>query len=354
MIKKIIAAVLLLLSLWLLVGLINLRGIETPVILPAGEGLSAFDLQGLTCEDYRIPTRLTPGSWFEFDIVGELCWTGQLADKTLQVLIAGAGYGPVYWDFPYQPDTYSYKRAALRAGYATFNYYRTGIGASDHPFGILVNVENQVYVLSQLIDFLQAEKSVNSVVTVGHSLGSVIAMVHAGDYSRQLEGVVLTGFLHNSNPGFNLAMRDGTELAMFASDFAGDIVDPVYMLSKPNTRKDIFYTLANTDPQVPVVDELNRQTLTVAEIISMLKYFKMPASNIEVPVLIVTGEDDFVVCGGELSCKDSQKVADYEQSLFPKSACVDTLILAGVGHNLNLHKNARQPISWCWIGWRGD
>ena len=316
-------------------------GIETSVTLPQGQAAQPFILEGLTCEHYRIPTRFSAENWFEYDIVGELCWTGQLSEKTLQILIAGAGYGAVYWDFPYQPDTYSYKRAALREGYATFNYYRTGTGASDHPFGMLVNVENQVQVLAQIIQFLQTEKSIGSIVTVGHSLGSVISLAHASEYSGQLSGIILTGFLHNSNPAFNQAMRSGTDLAPFTSDFSGHIVDPVYMVSKSNTRKDIFYNLGNTDPLVPVVDELNRQTLTVAEIISMLKYFSMSAAAIQVPVLIVTGEEDFVVCGGELECGDHQRVEEHEQQFFSASACVKTRMIANAGHNINLHKNAQ-------------
>ena len=37
---------------------------------------------------------------------------GELDGQVLQVLVSGSGYGSVYWDFPYQPDTYSYTRPA--------------------------------------------------------------------------------------------------------------------------------------------------------------------------------------------------------------------------------------------------
>ncbi len=346
MIKTIIRMSLLILIViplaWAVLLLSHMGGIATEVQLPGGASPEPFELAELQCEHYRIPTRLSQDGWFEYEVMGEFCWTGDIAEKTLQLLIPGAGYGTVYWDFPYQPDTYSYKRAALRQGYATFNYYRTGTGASDHPFGMLVNVEHQVYVLSQLIDFFQAEHAIRSFVTVGHSLGSVIALVHAGEHSSQLDGVILTGFLHNSNPAFNQAMRKGTDLAAFTEDFGGHLFDPVYMVSKANTRKDIFYNLENTDPMVPVVDELNRQTLTVAEIISMLKYFKLSAEDVDVPVLVVTGEDDFVVCGGDLDCSNHQLVVEHESLFFSAAACVKTVMVEKAGHNINLHHNAQQ------------
>ena len=175
---------------------------------------------------------------------------------------------------------------------------------------------------------------------MGHSLGSVIAIAHAVHYQANSAGVILTGFVHNSNPDFSLAMRDGVDLAPLTQDFFGEIVDPTYMVSKEGTRKSTFYTMTNTDPIVPLVDELNRQTLTIGEIISMIEYFGPQSKNIVVPVLIVTGEDDFVVCGGDLDCTDHEAVVEYEQAFFSDQACVEIVILDDTNHNINLHKNA--------------
>ena len=356
MIKKILLGFILFMLLILVVGFSKTGGITTTIALPPGEKVTDFELAGLHCETYRIPTRLSERSWFDFDVIGELCWTGELTGKTVQMLIAGAGYGTVYWDFPYKPDTYSYKRAALRDGYATFNYYRTGIGESDHPFGLSVTVESHAHVLSQLIDYLNAQAELGPVVTVGHSLGSVIAIAHALQFPNQVNGIILTGFIHNSNPAFNLAMRSGSELAPFTADFAGDIVDPLYMISKQGSRKEVFYNLDNTDPLVPVTDELNRQTLTVGEIISMIKYFDDLSKAIQVPVLIVTGENDFVVCGGALECDDHQAVIEFERQFFSPQACIETIILDHTGHDVNLHKNAPQSyrLMLDWVGRRVD
>ena len=116
------------------------------------------------------------------------------------------------------------------------------------------------------------------------------------------------------------------------------------MVSREGARQSTFYTMTNTDPMVPLVDELNRQTLTIGEIISMIEYFGPQSKQVAVPVLIVTGEDDFVVCGGELNCTDHEAVVKYEQAFFSDRACVETVILDDTNHNINLHKNA--PVSY--------
>ena len=40
------------------------------------------------------------------------------------MLVSSADHGAAYWGFPYEPDTYSYVRAALRAGYVMLNFDR--------------------------------------------------------------------------------------------------------------------------------------------------------------------------------------------------------------------------------------
>ena len=107
--------------------------------LPEGAGYelaSAADLPGVSCEEQTIPVKLSEDAWLTHDIVGTLCWRGDLDGQTLAVTVSGAGYGSLYWDFPYQSDKYSFVRAALRRGLAVFNFDRMGLGRSDRPFGL--------------------------------------------------------------------------------------------------------------------------------------------------------------------------------------------------------------------------
>jgi pimeloyl-ACP methyl ester carboxylesterase len=327
----------------LLIGFLKSGGLATPLNAPPDTRLaSASAMPGVRCEKQLIPVQLSPGGWLHFDVVGELCSTGEPDGRVLQVLVSGSGYGSIYWDFPYQPDTYSYARAALRAGFATFNFYRLGMGESDHPPGAWLGVDNQAHVLSQIIAALAVKHDFAAVLTVGHSFGSVTAMAHALAHPDQVAGIVLTGFAHNSNPGFVMAMRTGVDLAVFKGPFTGDIVDPTYIVSKPDTRGDTFYTRENADPRVIETDELNRQTTALGEVTSAGKYFGPQSRDLQVPVFLLLGEDDFVVCGGKLDCRDHAGAIAYEQDYFPKAACLEMVVLDDTGHNSALQRNAPQ------------
>ncbi len=339
----ILASLASLIAVLLLIGFLKSGGLATPLNAVPGTRLaSASDMPGVRCEKQVIPVALSPGGRLSFDVVGELCSTGERDGKVLQVLVSGSGYGSIYWDFPFEPDTYSYARAALRAGYATFNFYRLGMGESDHPPGAWLGVDNQAHVLSQIIAALTAEHEFAAVLTVGHSFGSVTAMAHALGHPDQVAGMVLTGFAHNSNPGFVMAMRTGVDVAAFRGPFAGDIVDPTYIVSKPDTRGDTFYTRRNADPRVIETDELNRQTTALGEVMSAGKYFGPLSRDLEVPVFLLLGEDDFVVCGGKLDCRDHAGATAYEQGYFPPAACLEMVVLDDTGHNSALQRNAPQ------------
>jgi pimeloyl-ACP methyl ester carboxylesterase len=301
---------------------------------------TAAEMPGVSCRDETMPVKLTADAWFTHDVVGTLCWTGELDDKTLAVMVSGAGYGSVYWDFPYQPDTYSFVRAALRRGLATFNFDRLGMGRSDRPFGLSLGVDNQAYVLAQIIETLQVDSAFGAVVTLGHSFGSTISLAHALSYPQNVDGIVLTGFVHNSNPGFNLAMRDGVDLAALKGPFAGAIVDPTYLISKAESRVDLFYSAGNIDRTVVEIDELNRQTTSIGEVISMPLYFKEQSKALTLPAFTLIGEDDFVVCGGAVECTDHDAIVDWEAEFFPPAACHEIVVLDDTNHNANLHLNA--------------
>jgi len=333
-------------ALALLIGYLKSGGLTTPLqAAPEARLATAAEMTGANCQRQVIPVTLSPGGWFRFDVVGQLCSMGPPDGQVLQVLVSGAGYGTVYWDFPYQPDTYSYTRAALRAGYATFNFYRLGMGESDHPPGLLLNVDNQAYVLGQIITALRAAHDFSAVVTVGHSFGSVIAIAHALRQPEQVAGIVLTGFAHNTNPGFITAMRTGVDLAAIKGPFAGRIVDPTYLVSRADTRGATFYTRSNADPAVIETDERNRQTTAIAEVISASKYFGPQTRDLRVPVFLLLGEDDFVVCGGELDCRDHAATIAHEQTYFSPATCLEMVVLDDTGHDSALHLNAPQSFA---------
>jgi pimeloyl-ACP methyl ester carboxylesterase len=301
----------------------------------------AWDMPGVTCEELFIAAKLGANAWFTHDIHGTLCGSGgDFNGKTLAVTVSGAGYDSLYWDFPYRPDQYSFVRAALRRGLVTFNFDRLGMGRSDRPFGMLLGVDNQAHALQQVIQALKGRYDFRAVVTLGHSFGSTISLAHALAFPDHVDGLILTGFVHNSNPEFGLAMRDGIDVAAFKGPYAGKLFDPSYIISKPNSRRDIFYTAANTDPIVARVDENNRQTTSIGEVITMPKYFQQQSMGLLVPVFTLLGEDDFVVCGGAVECTDHDDIIQWESKYFPQEACHEMVVLEDTNHNANLHRNA--------------
>ena len=63
-------------------------------------------------------------------LVGWLCLAkdDRHGARTVQLLVSGLTFDHNYWDTTYQPDTYSYVRAANKHGYSTFNIDRLGVG----------------------------------------------------------------------------------------------------------------------------------------------------------------------------------------------------------------------------------
>src|SRR5687768_5578130 len=67
-----------------------------------------------TCQSHTLKVKMSPLSLTRYNLYGELCWSGQLNPRVVQVLIHGATYNRYYWDFQaYQPENYSYVDAAL-------------------------------------------------------------------------------------------------------------------------------------------------------------------------------------------------------------------------------------------------
>jgi len=314
----------------------------------------AADMTGVSCEQKTLSVKLKHEGLRSYDLVGQLCWTGEPQGKTLQVLVSGAGYGAVYWDFPYQPDTYSYARAALRAGDATFNFDRLGMGLSDHPLGASLDVDTQAYVLHQTLAALHTEHEFNATVMLGHSFGSTVVLAHALAYPEQSDGIVLTGFIHNVNPEFGPSMGQSISVAAFSGPLAGELLDPTYTISKANSRGDAFYTRNNTDEGVIATDNDTRETTAVGELISMARYFADQSKELTVPVMTLVGENDFVVCGGELDCTDHDAVVTHETAYYPASICPEIYVLNDTNHNANLHLNAPQSFAMMqdWINRR--
>jgi len=317
------------------------------LVLPSGARAAAG---GLRCEEVTFAVNLSPGDATVYNVFGVLCSRGSLEHKTIQITLHGATYSHLYWDFPFQPETYSYMRRATAAGYAVLNLDRIGIGQSDHPPADAVTIEANGYVVHQIVQALRGgdlvvpsfgRVSAERVALVGHSLGSVISMQEAGTYG-DVDGVVLTGVSHNVTPVLG-DILSSLYPANLDPHFAGRDIPDGYLTSLPGLRT-IFYQAPFFDPLVVAIDDQTKETVTTAELATAVPALALSAS-IHVPVLVVVGDFDAAFCTAP-SCTASGSLAS-EPSFYPADACPEAVAIPESGHDLDLHHTA--PLTYSTI-----
>lgn len=296
---------------------------------------------GLRCAELSFDVNLAPGDATVYNVFGVLCSRGSLHDKTIQIALHGATYSHLYWDWPFQPETYSYMRRATAAGYAVLNIDRIGIGQSDRPPSEAVTIEANAYVVHQIVQELRGGDLVvpsfgriraKRVALVGHSLGSVIAIQEAATYG-DVDGIVLTGVSHTVTPALGDVQFYPASLD---PRFTGQTIPDGYLTTVPGTRG-IFYYLPSADPLVLALDERTKETVTVAELDTAFPALAL-SGGIHVPVLVVVGDFDRSFCNPP-TCTASGSI-NTEPSFYPADACAEAVAIADAGHDLNLELQA--------------
>jgi pimeloyl-ACP methyl ester carboxylesterase len=309
----------------------------------------AAPLQSL-CQSFYVPVALGSGLPVQYEIYGELCNPSSGPSRTVQLLVPGATYGHVYWDFPYQPETYSYVHALNAAGYSTFNIDRIGIGKSSHPpIGLLtVAMPTNAYVVHEVVQALRSgsigTQPFAQVLLVGHSLGSAISWIEASTY-HDVDGVIISGLLHLVNATSVASVVATLYAATLDPRFAADSLNLNYigyLTTEPGTRGRSFYYLPNADPEVIATDEATKETVTPGEVASFpLSLADDSSALIQVPVLVVVGQQDSLLCGvAAADCSSSASVQQTEAPFYAPQAQLQVAVIPNAGHDLNLHKNA--------------
>jgi pimeloyl-ACP methyl ester carboxylesterase len=289
----------------------------------------------LICQDSRLAVALAAGQPADYEVAGRLCYKPN-RNNTVHLLISGATEGHTYWDFPLQPERYSYVRALTDAGYAAFNFDRIGIGESDHPPADQVTIQANAFVVHQVVQALHDGRlgTFAKVILVGHSLGSGIAVVEAALYS-DVDGVILTGFLHAAGPAF-ASLGPIIYPANNDPRFAGQNIPDGYLTTLPGTRSPLFW-IPNLEPGVMEAEEFFKETITTGELNTFppLVFSPNNAQGIHAPVLIVIGQYDNIFCTPP-QCSEAQ----IEPTYYAPEAQVEIKVIPRGGHALNLHRNA--------------
>ena len=298
------------------------------------------------CREVSVPVAIAPGEPARDHIWGELCTPTGRPAATVQILLHGLNYSHVYWDFPLRPTKYSYTRWANRAGYATFNIDRIGVGNSSHPSSSAITLASNAYTVQQVVHALRAgnaSPAIQKVVLVGHSYGSEIAKLTASTYGG-VDALVLTGSGHRVSPsGAARAAELGqpvSEVPRLAARVpSGDLG---YVTVQDASRTEIMYSVPDAEPGVIALDIATKETNTMPEIFT-IGDANLPGvtDKIRIPVLIVDGVKDRLVCAPDaMDCSTSAKIEAFEQPYFPATN-VDAVVIADAGHVVNLHRNAR-------------
>src|SRR5262245_4745854 len=289
----------------------------------------------VNCQDVRLPVSLQEGQPANYEVSGKLC-SKPNGKNVVHLLLHGATYSNVYWDFPLFPQFYSYVRSLTSAGYATLNIDRIGIGASSRPPADQVTIQANAYVVHQLVQALRDGRigSFSQVILVGHSLGCGVALSAQAQYGSA-NGLILSGFLHAVGPGL-VEFPTLIYPAQLDPRFASQNLPDGYFTTIPGMRSK-FYFGPVADPDVIARDEQTKETLTLGEINTFPPLVVSPidAQAIHVPVLFVIGSRDNVFCTPP-DCPEAQ----LESSLYPADAQVEVRVLPGTGHSLNLHYTA--------------
>lgn len=319
-----------------------LSALAFAMLLPSGV---RAEEGGFRCEELSFPVTLSPSDATVYNVFGVLCARGAIENKTIQITLHGITYSHLYWDFPFQPETYSYVRRATAAGYAVLNLDRIGIGQSDRPPAADVSIPSNGYVVHQIVQALRGGDLVvasfgrihaDRLVLVGHSLGSVIAIQESATYG-DVDGVVLTGLSHTVTEALGLILQ-----ALYPANldprFAGQNVPDGYLTSLPGARG-VFYYLPSADPLVIAIDDQTKETVTPTEIETAFPALAL-SLGIHVPVLVVVGDFDAAFCAAP-TCSESGSI-NTEPSFYPADACAEAVAIAGAGHDLNLQFQAQE------------
>lgn len=274
-------------------------------------------------------------------------YCGALGDPKhlVQVLVPGASYTHLYWDFGYRPDTYNFRLVMNRAGFDTFTVDRLGTGSSSRPPSALVTSIAQASAVHQVIQALRQGKfgatADDKVIIGGHSLGSAITALEASTY-HDVDGVLLTGISHHLNQ-VNVAafFATGVRPAMLDPRLSPRGYDPGYLTTAPGARKTFFYEPGTADPGVAEADERTKDVFSAPEVSDGIATISTPKTrSINVPVMLANASRDKVMCGLGTNCATAATLKATEELNFSPAARLRTFVLPGFGHDINLAPNA--------------
>jgi pimeloyl-ACP methyl ester carboxylesterase len=267
----------------------------------------------------------------------------ELQSAQLQILVHGANSDHRYWDFPIEPETYSYVAWAEERGVATLAIDRIGSGASSRPAGSEITIEAQAETLHQVIQAvrrgLDGAPPFAEIVLVGASLGSVVSGVEAATYC-DIDAAILTAYL----PVDSGAVLDEDTLSALFEPATRQVprliglVDDGYVVPRGDVGSSWLYWSATADEAIVAAAGQMADVTTRAELAGAANAGAIVRTS-QVPTLFLVGQFDPLLFdpSTDIDCNDSSsRVAAISLENFEYRVAPET------GHPLNLHRTAHQ------------
>jgi pimeloyl-ACP methyl ester carboxylesterase len=304
----------------------------------------------VVCSQVTVPVSSVGTGPPDLQVAATLCRPDWQTPRVVQLLVHGATYSRGMWDWPYQPDTYSYVKAAVSQGYATLAVDRIGHGQSTHPPSENVTISSGTTALHGVVTALRAGTvggiTFQKVLWVGHSMGAIHGYDYGGRYT-DVDAYLFTGNAHFIKPSW---------LDLIKNSLQPSNEGPGYLTTVPGTRDDLYYRPVMADPLVISQDEATKGVLTDGEVqeaigLTFVPPTQSPTQAITKPVFVLLGEFDNLTCGSPdgLTCTKANVLA-LEAPYFTHAPKLDVVTVSGAGHSMMLHTNA--PAShWAMINW---
>ncbi|NIL53829.1 alpha/beta hydrolase [Streptomyces sp. 2BBP-J2] len=292
------------------------------------------------CAPFSAQIPLGPDAHGTQRIAGTLCEPLGRRARTAQLLLHGGTYDHTYWTIRSDARSPSYAEAAARAGHAALAVDRLGTGRSSAPHSSRFTDDTHEKVVLHLTRVLR-ERGHRKVVLTGNSFGATVARMVAARYPGAVQGLILTG---EGAPPDEGAFEQMGALYRTASGhplLARRGLDDGYVALAPGGKAAWFYDHSTADPRVVLHDELHPEP----DVYPADPGYGDVALNrrITVPVLVVVGQNDRLICGGSGSdCSSSVALRASAAPLYGPKARLEAIAVPRTGHVLNLHRTTSQ------------
>jgi pimeloyl-ACP methyl ester carboxylesterase len=296
---------------------------------------SARASESIKVERLVFPVTLSDGG--TYSLVGYLYYQGSYRNRPLQVTLHGGNYNHRYWDIPtLDGQPYSYAQYMAGQHYAVLAFDLLGTGESSKPDADFLSFQQMGSAVHQALGRLRTEDNpvgyaFDTIVLVGHSLGSALAAHVQGTY-HDADALVSTGlvFVPYQRP------LDPALVIDISSRYP-------YFKLPPEVRKSLFHDALTTAPEVLAYDLAALDDVIPRGYVFTIFPFLEDTSVTRVdqvtsPVLVQLGERDVLAPGA---------LAEQEAAVWTSASSVTVQVLPDIGHSFNAHRTASH--SWSGI-----